>query len=166
MRYFFFGTLMDTELREVVLGRALPESSLRPAFLPDHARYCVLGQAFPLLVPEAGSRVDGLLATGISAGEAARILWYESDDYDIRETAVHVSERRVISAMCCLAGPRARHGGIAWDFERWRREDRSFALRLAREWMDCFGSPDVDQAERNYQRRKRRLLNPTGAVPD
>jgi Gamma-glutamyl cyclotransferase, AIG2-like len=165
MRCFFFGTLMDSELRRVVLGRALPQAALRRAFLPGFARYRVRGEAFPLLVAEAGGRVDGVLAAGIGANEAARIHWYESDDYDIRETEVHLAADRVTSAFCCLAGAKARHDGVPWDFERWRREDRAFALLLARDWMACFGSADVDRAERNYRLRKRRLLSRCGTEP-
>jgi len=158
MRYFFFGTLMDPELSAVVLDRALPETAHRPAFLLDFARYRVLGEAFPLLVPENGGRVDGVLADGITEPEAARILWYESDDYEIREIQVHLGEGRMVDAFGCLAGPKARHDGTAWDFARWRRDDRAFALLLARDWMACFGSAGVDLAERNYRLRKRRLL--------
>ena len=158
MRYFFFGTLLDAELRAVVLGRELPESALGLAFLRDHARYCVAGEAFPLLVAEPGARVDGVLAEGIGPAEAARIAWYESDEYEIRETAVQTADGQATEAFCCLAGAAARHDGIAWDFAHWQRHDRAFALLLAHDWMGQFGSADVDLAERNYQRRKRRLL--------
>jgi hypothetical protein len=158
MRYFFYGTLMDAELLSVVLGRELPASALHPATLASYRRCHVRGEAFPILVADVVGTVVGVLADGLSELDARRIAWYESDDYEIREIEARLPEGEAVSAFCCLPRPGARHDGTPWDFERWRQRDRAFALALARDWMDCFGRADVDLAERNYWRRKRRLL--------
>lgn len=158
MRYFFFGSLMDPELLAVVLGRGLAAAAFEPAVLGGFARYRVRGEAFPMLAAEPGGRVDGVLVHGLGAEDAARIAWYETDDYDIAETAVRRADGTEVAAYCCLPRPGALHDGIAWDYVRWRHEDRAFALELARDWMASYGSGDAVGAERSYQARKRRLL--------
>jgi len=158
MRYFFFGTLMDRALLAVVLGRILPEPALGPAQLAGYARYCVREEAFPILVPEAGATVDGLLVRGLTAEDATRIAWYETDDYEIRETTVRRPDGHAILANCCLPRVDAADGRRPWNFEIWRQRDRRQALLLARDWMAEFGTGDIERAERSYQARKRRFL--------
>lgn len=149
---------MDRELLAVVLDRSLPVEAIEPARLVGYARYCVRGEAFPMLVPEAEGLIDGLLAHGLTPVDAARIAWYETDDYEIRETRVRRANGRETLARCCLPRAGASGDGRVWSYERWRQRDRQQALRLAREWMGTFGAGDIAQAERSYQARKRRFL--------
>lgn len=158
MRYFFYGTLMDRELLAVVLGRMPPSHAFEPAQLDGYARYCIRDEAFPTLVPETGALADGLLVHDLTPQDAARIAWYETDDYEIRESAVRRSDGSEILARCCLPRAEAAHDGRPWSFDAWRRRDRELALLLARDWMGQFGVADFDRAERSYQARKRRLL--------
>lgn len=158
MRYFFFGTLMDRELLAVVLGRSLPEEAFDAAQLRGYARHYVRGETFPTLVPRAGALVDGLLVHGLTPADAERIRWYETDDYEICETAVRQHDGRDILANCCLPRSGSLDDGRIWDFDDWRRRDRELALTLAREWMRAFGTDDIERLERSYQARKRRFL--------
>jgi hypothetical protein len=158
MRYYFFGTLMDRELLAVVLGRAPPDGAFEPVELVGYMRCCVRGEAFPTLLPKARAVVDGLLVHGLTAADAQRIAWYETDDYEIRETAVRRRHGGEIRAFCCLPHTDVADEARPWSFDVWRRRDRDMALLLAREWMRRFGIDDPDEAERDYQARKRRFL--------
>jgi len=58
MRLFFFGTLLDRELREAVLGRAPPAGAVEPAVACGFRRVAVAGRPYPMLVAAAAGRVD------------------------------------------------------------------------------------------------------------
>lgn len=71
---FLYGTLCHPPLLAEVLGRA---AAPRPARATGEAAYWAAGQAFPILVPEAGAEVAGLLLETADAGDLDRLDFYE-----------------------------------------------------------------------------------------
>lgn len=61
---FVYGTLLEDRIAKGLLGRLPPH---RPATLPNFARYCVKDAAFPAIVTEEGSKVEGRVRTRLSA---------------------------------------------------------------------------------------------------
>ena len=157
--FFFFGTLLDPVLRQVVVGRMLPEDCIHSAALADFERYHVQGEAYPLLVPQSGAVVDGILVERLSSAEVLRIEWYESDDYENAEVTVTLDRASRVAARCFMPAAIARYERSVWRYADWYRNDRIAALHLAREWMALMGRADIETAERRYLDRKRRLLS-------
>ncbi|MEO1720917.1 MAG: gamma-glutamylcyclotransferase family protein, partial [Pseudomonadota bacterium] len=58
---FFFGTLRDPELLEVVLGRSLRAGELRPARASGVVAWKVADEAYPMLREEDGGIAEGAL---------------------------------------------------------------------------------------------------------
>ena len=54
---FFYGTLCDLRLCEIVLGRSHDHMQFSEAVLHDHAVYWARGENFPVIVREQGSLV-------------------------------------------------------------------------------------------------------------
>lgn len=132
MRYFFYGTLMDDDVRRVVLGRRAPRT-VTPAVLEGWGRVLVAGASYPAIVRRAGARVDGVLARGIDAAAARRLDRYEGAEYVAIEAEVRTSARSTpVTAIVFVPRPghvRTRAG--KWDFDIWRRRrKRSFLAKL------------------------------------
>ncbi|MGE0660256.1 MAG: gamma-glutamylcyclotransferase family protein [Reyranellaceae bacterium] len=134
MRFFFFGTLMDEAVLDLVVGRHVPATAKRPAVLHGYRRARVRGATYPIVVPAAGAEVAGVLASGLRPPEADRLTAYEGDGYVLAELEVSAG-----------GGARRAHvylprsgGGLEaleenWDFDDWRRRHRAgFLARLRR----------------------------------
>ncbi len=107
---FAYGTLRDPALLDRLLGPS-PERTLVAAELRDFAKVWRPGFDYPLVVPQPGARVRGVLIFGLD-GEAYRVL----DDYegvaegDYRRIQARVwprgAERQAVEAYVYAAGPR------------------------------------------------------------
>src|SRR3989442_4863091 len=70
---FVYGTLMDEERLEQLTGGRFPR---RRATLEGFARV-VAAHGYPTIVPQAGSRVEGVLVEGVDAASLATLDAYE-----------------------------------------------------------------------------------------
>ncbi|MSO81551.1 MAG: gamma-glutamylcyclotransferase [Alphaproteobacteria bacterium] len=80
MRFFFYGTLMDPDLRAAVLGPAAARLVLVPAVLAGFRRVHAPGQSWPVLIHCAGARVDGVVVD-VDQPSARRLVRYEGPAY-------------------------------------------------------------------------------------
>ena len=132
MRFFFYGTLMDEDVRRAVLGRRAPRN-VTPAVLEGWARVPLTGASYPVVVRRAGARVDGVLARGIDGVAARRLARYEGAEYVPIEAAIRPAQRSTpITAFLFVPRPgRVRTGMGGWDIDAWRRRyKRRFLARL------------------------------------
>ena len=130
MNLFFFGTLMDDDVRAIVCGAPLP---VRPATLRGWRRPHVAGRHYPMLVQQPGRRLDGVVAENVDAEAVRRLQIYEGWEYELRPFRLQTA-----------AGPLAAHvftcpPGISWAepewrLDRWRRRcKRAFLPELRRQ---------------------------------
>ena len=137
-RMFFFGSLRDLDLLEIVIGRAPHGLALADGHLEDHAVHCVAGEPFPMLVAREGARAHGLLVEGLGPQEVDRISFYEDVDYALSPVAVHAEGARV-EAHAYLALETLTDSGTPWDLVRWQAEEKAFMLLCAEEMMRFHG---------------------------
>lgn len=78
---FFFGTLLDPDVRALVTGVAPETLELRPASLPGFARHRVRGRSYPMLVPAPGRRIEGMICRGAGPLAIRRLNAYEGAEY-------------------------------------------------------------------------------------
>lgn len=119
---------MDADLLGAVLGRAAP--ALSPAVLKGYRRVFVAGRAYPMLLPQAGADVAGMLADGLTRSDARRLRAYESG-YRERILRVRDSQLGVCAARVFLSGPDLKAGRAGWSLAQWRRKYKKAALRAA-----------------------------------
>jgi hypothetical protein len=136
MRFFFYGTLLDPELRALVLGPAAAARLwLRPASLPGWERRALIGQSYPMIVPSLGGAVDGLLAAGVSQIDRAALTRYEGDGYAVRSVTVDTTAgARAAWVFAPPVGRALPMLGGAWSFAQWCAGPReAFLAQLRRE---------------------------------
>ncbi|MEH6646286.1 NUDIX domain-containing protein [Sulfitobacter sp.] len=139
---FFYGSLRHAPLLETVLGRSFDADTLRATTLSDHSVYAVADQPFPMLVPEAGGRAEGLLASGLTASDVARLNFYEGGfAYDLVDVVLENGE----AAEVYLCAPDQWRTEGLWDFEAWVDRWAAMSCHAAREVMRYLTSHTPEQ---------------------
>ena len=133
MRFFFYGTLMDADIRRAVLGDRAPET-VEPATLIGYRRVAAAGGAYPMLVKANGYEVDGIVARGLDKMAQARLNRYEGEEYELIDVEVATREKRALRVMVYVpvkeSPPRASPG--PWTLDMWERRHKRQMLSLIR----------------------------------
>jgi hypothetical protein len=165
---FVFGSLMDSDLLQVVLNRAIGGISRAPAQLPGFSRQRVADEAFPMLIEMsscdrveaevAGPTVDGHLLHGLGQGDVERLIYFEGPGYALStvevlapqgqsDQAARLERRRRTSARTFLATEQLTDSGEPWDLSHWQRTEKPLALYIADELMRFFGQIPSEEIE-------------------
>jgi hypothetical protein len=75
VRFFFYGTLIDPDVRRLVLGTRAP-MSVEPATLAGWRRVCLPKVTYPAVLRAAREVVDGVLVRGLDAEARRRLVDY------------------------------------------------------------------------------------------
>ena len=130
-RFFFYGTLLDADLQEAVIGRAVPEGSLVPASIAGFRRVRAAGQTYPILIPgTATDRVDGAIASDFTYREIERLVAYAGEGYVLSTLPALLADggTTTVQVFLPVAGGLTA-SGEPWDLARWQREDKPRTLR-------------------------------------
>lgn len=138
MRYFFFGTLMDWDVLEAVIGHPPDDVRLLPARLAGWKRVKVRGEAFPMLIQQPWTQVDGMVAEGLSAADIARIRFFEDVEYVTQVCHPTLASGQRIDAVMHVSTEALYPSTRPWDFDEWRMTEKTVYLAMAREWMGLY----------------------------
>lgn len=153
LSFFFYGTLMDSDLQAVVLGGRLPVGV--PAVLDGYRRRLVAGQDYPAIVPAKNTSVSGLLVAGISPAMAARASVYEGDQYDAVSLAVTTTDGAACDAWTFLPQAHVRLSTHDWSLDAWQQRHKSRALASARTFLSTDPAGGLRRTETVWQTRLR-----------
>ncbi len=132
MRFFFYGSLMDADVRRLVLGRAAPDT-IEPATVRGWRRVKLVGVTYPGLVRDAKGTVEGMLVRGLGAAARRRLVRYEGDEYDMMEVDAATAAGGSRRARMFVAGEALKPATGRWDLALWqRRHKKRFLASLAR----------------------------------
>lgn len=162
--FFFYGTLCHGPLLALVLGR---EVTPRPAELADHAVYLAEGEAFPLILPEAGSVAQGVLVKEMSPEDVARLDFYEAGfSFDTHDLVLTCGTR----ARVYVATPGLWAPGPRWSLADWQARYGDVVVETARDFMALYGEHTPAQVLARYRlmlvRGASRLRAQAEAAPD
>jgi hypothetical protein len=153
--FFFYGTLVDADVRRLVLGREVPDEAVLGAELADFRRYAVEGQPYPAAVPQAGSTVDGVLLPGVGARDAAILSCFEGTDYMAQPLPVSVpsDEGSARIAWVYVASDRVPLGEPRWLIADWRAQHKPAFIEIATSWLSGIAPSDIEAAEQAWRTR-------------
>jgi hypothetical protein len=133
MRFFFYGTLLDSDVAALVLGRRLPPAAFVPASLPGYARRRAKGATYPVVVSDPCGEVPGVVVGGLSARDVARLAAFEGPGYRIASVRVKAAGRLTTVSVFEPIQSRLQPSGELWNLALWRRRHkRAFVGRLRR----------------------------------
>jgi len=153
MRFFFFGTLRDFDVLELVVDRPAHELAISEAYLPAHRTVRLRRDPFPILIAEPDSRAEGIVVEGLTSADLDRIHFFESVEYRASEVTPilsHSGER--VSAQVFAGSGRAFHDNEPWHIDDWRRRHKMTMLRESRLWMALYGHLDLAEADRLWDK--------------
>lgn len=131
MRLFFFGTLMDAEVRELVIGRALPADAIEPAIVQGFRRVFVAGRHYPMLLAHASGWVEGTLVSGLDAASVHRLQVYEGWEYALSPIKVLTASGQSVMANVFICPPGIAADKRDWRLDDWQRRHKRTFLRKA-----------------------------------
>jgi hypothetical protein len=118
MRFFFYGTLLAPEVRELVIGHPI---ELTSAMLTGWHRFRVAEKVYPVILPDPGGEVAGGVTPPLSPREIDRLQAYEGPTYRTEPVAPVLAGGDTVAAMVFLASGEVGHAG-EWEFDAWRHE--------------------------------------------
>jgi len=145
MHLFFFGSLTDRELLELVLGRDCAAIEFRPAQLHGFTTNRVRYESYPLLVPATGSAVAGQLVGVLTEVDIARVRFFEDDEYVLEAARVETTSHHEDCLVCLPRSPEA-DSGEPWQPESWSPEEREIFFLMTTDFMAQFGVVPHEEA--------------------
>jgi gamma-glutamylcyclotransferase (GGCT)/AIG2-like uncharacterized protein YtfP len=139
MRLFFYGTLLDPDVRHIVLAEEIERLTIRPAVLGGYRRVRARNGDYPVLVRRTAGRVPGELVEGLSPEGLLKLAHFEGPDYLPREEAVVVAGGGRSAAWVLVPRRRGLASGAAWDLRRWQQRHKPRMLIPLKRWMAEYG---------------------------
>ena len=128
MRFFFYGTLLDPDVRDAVLGR--PIGVCRPAHLDGWRCVFVDGDTYPVIVPRPGGRVEGVLTPPLDLSAVRLLRTYEGTGYVEKRLPVIEAEGPAIQALAFVPRLRDSASDRPWCLAAWQaRHKRTSIVR-------------------------------------
>ncbi len=118
MRFFFYGTLLDADVRESVLGERY--ENLTRGTMIGFVRLHRAGAAYPILVPRTGSSVDGIITGVLGPAQIERLDAYEGAEYERRLMTVRTVDGDQVACFVYVPVPGVDSDGRPWTLEGWR----------------------------------------------
>lgn len=135
MNLFFFGTLMDPEVRAIVMGRDVHPEQVEAAVAQGFRRVFVAGRHYPMLLKHNSGWVDGTLVKGLDAERIHRLQVYEGWEYTLQPIQVRTASGGMVMAHVFLCPPHIAPDRRSWRLEEWQRRHKRSFLPKARMHM-------------------------------
>jgi hypothetical protein len=153
MEFFFYGTLLDADIRHLVMPHVAPRLEERPATLPGFRREQANCGYFPVLAQRKASRVEGAVFSGLDVRALLLMAHFEGDEYLPRRLPVVEQGRRRAVWVFMPA-----HGGYAtgrpWSLARWQRTHKRRLVRQTHGWMAEFGARSLASGDVSWLARR------------
>lgn len=125
--YFFYGTLIDADVRAAVIGRPAADAAAIEDTLSGWRRVFMAGRTYPVIIPSPAHAVPGVRV--VIPGERARqrLTYFEGPEYRIARLMLNSGEE----ADVFVGSKQSKPGVRSWDFDAWQRRDKAkFMARI------------------------------------
>jgi gamma-glutamylcyclotransferase (GGCT)/AIG2-like uncharacterized protein YtfP len=129
MRFFFYGTLRDADVRRAILGPSVDRVSITAARLPGYKCVFMRGRVYPVLRRDPCGAVEGVIADGVDAAQASRIDRFETNEYRARPARILAASGETVAATVYFAARPGLATTMPWRFSEWQRRHKRGALR-------------------------------------
>ena len=118
---FIYGTLLDEDVRDAVLGHAMPPQNITPAIASDYTIYAVAGASYPCLLSAAGEQAEGAILSGLTENDFQRLDQFEGENYKRVPVMVQLAgdASKVITAQYYQPNQSLKTNG-RWSLSDWK----------------------------------------------
>ena len=154
LRFFFYGTLLDSDVRRAVLPHLEGRLGLSPAELRGFRRVRDALGGYPMLIRANGSTVRGLLAEGIDREAVLRMAHFEGIGYLPAEIGVANGRSRPVRAWSFQAPHRRVRSLGTWELRHWRRREKRTLMPLITEWFAVSTAGRLESLDLSWRMRR------------
>ncbi len=119
--FFFYGTLMDSDVRAAVLGNYVADELVLDARLPGWQRVWLRGRSYPVVVPSSVASVEGLevsFAAGTGKAVTNSLISLEGPEYTLKTLTLSSDGNASV-----FVGSRHCHPtGRPWSLSHWEND--------------------------------------------
>ena len=153
--FFFYGTLRDARVRQIVLGPDDSTEPAEPATLEGYRCAPVERGRFPAAVAQPGAITPGVLVREVSLDAAARVSFFEDDGslYSVALKPLGVAGARSAAAWVYIATAALPVEAGTWRFEAWQRHWKPGFLANAGAAMAAAAPAELNRYRRVWLRR-------------
>lgn len=147
---FVFGTLLDADVRSVVLAEEIHKRALVSAVAIGYQTFKLPDETYPILSPSPENQVEGGILTGLSRTQWDRLNFFEGDEYTLADIQVFAKGEPMDA---CYYGERSVVPGASsvWRLDWWQKHHKHDFLSLIIRYMALFENGDLEQAEALWQ---------------
>ena len=131
---FIYGTLLDSEIRQTVIG----DNEAVTAELPGHLVCAIQGHLFPAVQLSQASMATGLILQDMSADQEARLDFYLDPALFIRCNADAVCNGHMVKVQMHMPVAGKLQAGGTWDLNAWQQSLQPAALYAAIQIMRSY----------------------------
>lgn len=158
MPLFVFGSLRDSEVLEVVLGRPAADIRTLGARLPGYRVVRLPDETYPVLVWAPESNVSGELLRGLSAEDFERIAFFENQEYRFEPCTVTLEDGSRRDALYCGENQTEPGAHEPWRLETWQRIHKTAFLEHTRQFMTFYGTVGPGEADEIWRKLKKQAI--------
>lgn len=131
MHVFTYGSLMFAQVWQRVVRGTHSTRGTRdtrgmfgsePATLDAYARYAIVGETYPAMVPEYGGHVTGVLYRDLTASDVAALDAFEGSEYRRDNVRVRLASGGEVNAGAYIYLLPHKLSGMPWLPEQFRME--------------------------------------------
>lgn len=139
MRFFFYGTLLDQDVRRAVLGPSEPTEASATAVLLGYARYRAEHGNYPILVRRRGRTVEGQVFESLSPRQVFLLAHFEGREYrPVRKLVIDRRGGEQTSVWVFLPVRPGDATARPWNAKVWSLSEKPMLLRRVRRWAREF----------------------------
>ena len=153
---FVYGSMLDPDVRSIILGDSTQQVTLVTANLPDHVCLKLPDESYPVLSAESGCVTHGAILLGLDENSWDRMNFFESDEFKLVEISV-LSQGRISPALCYGAGAIMQGAKQPWTLEHWQANHKEVFLGMIKPYMALYGKADLEAAEALWQELQQKM---------
>lgn len=152
---FVFGSLRDSDVLEIVIGR--PPTHIRSvaASLAGYRLVRLPDESYPVLVATGGATVEGGLLYGLTDEDLDRIAFFENQEYRFERCTVSLAGGSQQEALFCRENEVASGATESWTLNDWQQLDKPVFLAHTIQYMKLYGAASAEEADEVWRNMKK-----------
>lgn len=144
---FIYGTLLDNDILDLVLGRTVSKEQRFAATLLGYEKFTYPGDSFPILQTRLGAQAEGAVLFDLTSEDIDRMHFYEGDEYGFTEVEVVLEDGRLCRAFYNKASDEHIISNELWQLNQWQQTHKATFLDYTARYMALYGKMSVDEAD-------------------
>lgn len=143
MIFFFYGTLMDPDLRRALTGARAETLRLTPGYLLHYRRMTARDGDYPVLTPRIGARAPGYFVEGLDRHSLYWIAHFEGGTYLPQRVLARDLAGQRLRPWVFMPTSRAFASSHPWTFTLWQRRQKPRIVRMLHNWWALEAAPGL-----------------------